>query len=105
MGAKDSFLKRTDLVDRLSAVTASDWFKDCLAYAAADLMEQQHITTEHLAGANKFRNALLSLTIEEELDDVPLPSSGLHHKLDINPIRQLKPEPVKEPTKRRKKKV
>lgn len=104
MGAKDSFLKRTDLVDRLSAVTASDWFKDCLAYAAADLMEQQHITTEHLAGANKFRNALLSLTVEEELDDVPLPTSGLHHKLDVNPIRQ--PKPVKEPTtKRRKKKV
>lgn len=98
--AKDSFLKRTDLVDHLSAVTSADWFKDCLAYAAADLMEQQHITTEHLAGANKFRTALLSLAVEEELEDEPLPRSGLHHKLEINPIRQPKPAPTKRKKKR-----
>jgi len=90
MNAKDIFLKDEDLTERLSAVVSSDWFRKCVAYANAELMEQPNVTTEHLAGARKFQSVLFNIS-EPEMDSEPMPSSGLHHDLDIPSSDLVKP--------------
>jgi hypothetical protein len=92
--SKTVFLKRKELSDKLAAVTSSDWFKECLAFAMAEFTEGEGVTTEHLAGIRKFQIVLMDLP-EDDSDGLGgFPSSGLIHDLDNRP-RELKQKKAK----------
>ena|SRR5689334_5262622 len=97
---KELFLRQTELCEQLDAVIKSDWFKKCLAFACSELMERPGVTSEHLAGVQRFKTVLLSMTDDDDDESVALPSSGLIHNLDI-PSRDVPAQPKP----KRKKKV
>lgn len=92
MDYKTLFLKDEELAKQLAAVTHADWFRKCLAYAKAELMDRPGINTDHLMGAREFESILLTLADKETEVVLPDITSGLHHNLDIK-RKESNPEP------------
>jgi len=81
---QELFQENKELSTQLAAVIHSNWFAECLVYARAVMLDNSP-TTEELAGAKKFREALIALAPIAEPSNPPL-TSGLHHDLSI-PVR------------------
>lgn len=74
---KASFLKDTDLRDRLLAITKSDWFARVLVHVKAEMMGTAGVSAEHILGAQMFERTLLNLPELEEAENLPVPGPGL----------------------------
>lgn len=67
-------------------VTGDSRFDDVLLHVRSMILDNNQ-TTETLAGARYYENALVSIGQAEELSD-DFPSPGLHHDLDIPALAQ-----------------
>lgn len=67
--------------DKLKGLVKAEWFQIALVYALSDVSEGGKLTSEELAGALKYKSALLNLP-EDELESHEYPSPGLNHDLD-----------------------
>lgn len=81
---KELFAQNKELSDQVSAVVHTPWFAEWLMFGQAVMFDSK-ITTEELAGAAKFKDALLSLAEDPEVTRVPL-GSGINYDLSI-PVR------------------
>jgi len=80
---KETFLRDKELAKQWSAVANSDWFGKVLIHARAEMLESR-VTTEEMDGARRLVATLLTLA-DAEAVDVPFPSTGLRHDLEITP--------------------
>ena len=87
---KQLFQTKKDLREWWAKVTSDPRFDDVLLHVRSMILEYNQ-TTESLAGARHYENALTSIGQGEELiDDFPNP--GLHHQLDIMDLKQQIPK-------------
>lgn len=92
MTYKTLFMKDKELASQLAAVTHGEWFLKCLAYVKAEMMDTPGIMTEHLLGARKFEQILLTLADGEEEFQMHVLTSGLRHDLDTKRKDQVPKE-------------
>jgi hypothetical protein len=93
--ARELFQRDKSLHESWSAVTHSDWFERVLVFADSAMLEGK-CTTEEMAGARKFRDALVSLAEDDKAKGF-YPKPRLNHNID-EPRKEVakKPEPMKD---------
>lgn len=83
---KTLFQSKKELCQWWAMVTGDSRFDDVLLHVRSMILDNNQ-TTETLAGARYYENALVSIGQAEELSD-DFPSPGLHHDLDIPALAQ-----------------
>lgn len=88
---KTLFQSKKELREWWAVVTGDPRFDDVLLHVRSMILDNNQ-TTETLAGARYYENALVSIGQAEEMGD-DFPSPGLHHDLDELPIAQQLKKP------------
>ena len=96
MSPKELFLTNKEMADQLRAVTNAHWFKICLAFATAQLMENSSLTADQVRGASLLESTLMDLP--EQLPDAPDMPVVLNHNVDDPRPKHEKPKEQPKPT-------
>lgn len=88
MTSKDLFLQDREACKEHNAAINAQWFRKAMAFAKAEMFEQETVSAEMLKGARMLETLFMGLS---EVPGEPITfNSGLQHDVD-NPLPQ-KPE-------------